>query len=83
MDFPDKLQKRIAKTIHSLEALAKSPLFMDTLIIDEIINFYRDAIKVHRTQMLAMVRSPSSSFLVRNEGGNNKLINLLIERRRQ
>lgn len=56
MDFPEKLRKRIAKTIHSLEALAKSPLFMDTLIIDELINFYRDAIKVHRSQMLAMVR---------------------------
>lgn len=56
MDFPEKLRKRIAKTIHSLEALAKSPLFMDTLIIDEIINFYRDAIKVHRKELQAMVR---------------------------
>ncbi|KAJ4424661.1 hypothetical protein N0V82_000589 [Gnomoniopsis sp. IMI 355080] len=61
MDFPEKLRQRIAKTIHSLEALAKSPLFMDTLIIDEIINFYRDAIKVHRTQMLAMSDDDTNS----------------------
>ncbi|KAJ4391280.1 hypothetical protein N0V93_004897 [Gnomoniopsis smithogilvyi] len=61
MDFPEKLRKRIAKTIHSLEALAKSPLFMDTLIIDEIINFYRDAIKVHRTQMLAVNEDDNNS----------------------
>lgn len=55
MNFPLKLRKRIADTIHSLEALAKNPLFMDTLIIDEMIAFYRDAIKSHRTQLLAMV----------------------------
>lgn len=55
VDFPEKLRKRISTTVHSLQALAKNPLFMDTLIIDEIINFYRDVIKTHRGQMLAMV----------------------------
>lgn len=55
VNFPPKLRKRIADTIHGLEALAKNPLFMDTLIIDEMIAFYRDAIKSHRTQLLAMV----------------------------
>lgn len=54
MNFPQRLQKRISDTIHSLEALAKNPLFMDTLIIDEMIAFYRDAIKVHRSQLLAI-----------------------------
>lgn len=49
------MRKRIADTIHSLEALAKNPLFMDTLIIDEMIAFYRDAIKSHRSQLLAIV----------------------------
>lgn len=55
MNFPPKLQKRISDTVQSLEALAKNPLFMDTLIIDEIIAFYRDAIKSHRSQLLAIV----------------------------
>lgn len=49
------LQKRISDTIHSLTALAKNPLFLDTLIIDEVIAFYRDAIKRHRAQLLALV----------------------------
>lgn len=56
MNFPAKLQKRIRESVQSMEALAKNPLFMDTLIIDEIIAFYRDAIKSHRTQLLAIVR---------------------------
>lgn len=56
LDFPEKLRKRISKAVHSLQALSTSPLFMDTLIVDEVINFYRDAIKSHRNQMLAMVR---------------------------
>lgn len=48
--------------MQSLQALSKSHLFLDTLIIDEIINFYRDAIKSHRNQMLAMVAtSPPES----------------------
>lgn len=55
MNFPPKLQQRISDSIHSLEALSKNPLFMDTLIIDEIITFYRDAIKSHRSQLLALV----------------------------
>ena len=54
MNFPPRLQNRIADTIHSLEALAKNPLFMDTLIVDEMIAFYRDAIKFHRGQLLAV-----------------------------
>lgn len=62
MNFPPKLQQRISDSIHSLEALSKSPLFMDTLIIDEIITFYRDAIKSHRSQLLALVRALSRSF---------------------
>ncbi|KUI55530.1 hypothetical protein VP1G_02948 [Cytospora mali] len=53
MNFPQRLQKRISETIHGLESLAKNPLFMDTLIIDEMIAYYRDAIKVHRAQLLA------------------------------
>lgn len=59
MNFPSKLQKRISDAVQSLEALAKNPLFMDTLIIDEIIAFYRDAIKGHRTQLLSIVSSPN------------------------
>lgn len=38
-----------------MTALAKNPLFLDTLIIDEVIAFYRDAIKRHRAQLLALV----------------------------
>lgn len=63
MNFPFKLQKRISDTVQSLEALAKNPLFMDTLITDEIIAFYRDAIKRHRSQLLAIV-SPSANLVI-------------------
>lgn len=63
INFPPKLSKRISDTIHSLEALAKNPLFMDTLIIDEMIAFYRDAIKSHRSQLLAIV-CPFPKFLL-------------------
>lgn len=55
INFPKVLQKRISDSIHSLTALAKNPLFLDTLIIDEVIAFYRDAIKRHRAQLLALV----------------------------
>ncbi|ROV94501.1 hypothetical protein VSDG_05898 [Cytospora chrysosperma] len=54
INYPQRLQSRILDTIQGLEALAKNPLFLDTLIIDEMIAFYRDAIKVHRTQLLAI-----------------------------
>ncbi|KAF3769497.1 hypothetical protein M406DRAFT_325004 [Cryphonectria parasitica EP155] len=54
VNFPSKLQKRITDIIRSMEALAKNPLFMDTLIIDEVIAYYRDAIKSHRSQLLAL-----------------------------
>ncbi|KAI3397706.1 hypothetical protein diail_10475 [Diaporthe ilicicola] len=54
INFPKALQKRISDAIHSLTALAKNPLFLDTLIIDEVIAFYRDAIKRHRAQLLAL-----------------------------
>lgn len=55
INFPKVLQKRISDAIHSLTALAKNPLFLDTLIIDEVIAFYRDAIKRHRAQLLSLV----------------------------
>lgn len=42
--------------MHSMEALAKNPFFMDTLIVDEVIAFYRDAIKSHRSRLLSIVR---------------------------
>ncbi|KAK7740497.1 hypothetical protein SLS53_005340 [Cytospora paraplurivora] len=61
MNFPQRLQKRISDTIHSLEALARNPLFMDTLIIDEMISFYRDAIKTHRAQLLAVQNDEETS----------------------
>lgn len=63
LNFPPKLRKRISDTIHSLEALAKNPLFMDTLIIDEMIAYYRDVIKTHRSQLLAIVCNPSQFAL--------------------
>jgi hypothetical protein len=55
MNFPAKLQRRITDSVRSMEALAKNPLFMDTLIIDEVIAFYRDVIKSFRTRMIALV----------------------------
>ncbi|KAJ0109685.1 hypothetical protein J7T55_014247 [Diaporthe amygdali] len=61
INFPKALQKRISDTIHSLTALAKNPLFLDTLIIDEVIAFYRDAIKRHRAQLLALNDDDSNS----------------------
>lgn len=54
VNYPPRLQRRILDTIQGLEALAKNPLFLDTLIIDEMIGYYRDAIKVHRAQLLAV-----------------------------
>lgn len=50
-----------------MTALAKNPLFLDTLIIDEVIAFYRDAIKRHRAQLLALV-SPLSHLCVSGTG---------------
>ncbi|KAK7703067.1 hypothetical protein SLS64_009338 [Diaporthe eres] len=61
INFPKVLQKRISDAIHSLTALAKNPLFLDTLIIDEVIAFYRDAIKRHRAQLLALNDDDSNS----------------------
>lgn len=57
MNLPAKLQRRITDSVRSMEALAKNPLFMDTLIIDEVIAYYRDVIKSFRTRMIAMVCS--------------------------
>ncbi|POS77467.1 hypothetical protein DHEL01_v204145 [Diaporthe helianthi] len=61
VNFPKVLQNRISDSIHSLTALAKNPLFLDTLIIDEVIAFYRDAIKRHRAQLLALNDDESNS----------------------
>ncbi|KAG8166052.1 hypothetical protein KVR01_004604 [Diaporthe batatas] len=61
INLPKVLQKRISDAIHSMTALAKNPLFLDTLIIDEVIAFYRDAIKRHRAQLLALNDDESNS----------------------
>ncbi|PSR78934.1 hypothetical protein BD289DRAFT_109557 [Coniella lustricola] len=61
MNLPTKLQRRITDSVRSMEALAKNPLFMDTLIIDEVIAFYRDLIKSFRTRMIATNNDTSRS----------------------